>query len=563
MLTETAREEQQADNPSARQKTANEGAAREVSVRTAPKDKADTAAEKTVSGTARKEEKEKVESVARKKEKKKSADTVAALQKVSQGDTDKETEETATTAAATPAASEAAQVTRDEAEGSSSTRAARSTEEDGEQDNEIKGDATELTKEVGVQETEGMQEFMKTLEPVTEGNEKQKFEEAVKRDESLKTWRELGDKNMQGFRWNNVQGKMIEWEIFGEVVVVPKEYRQQILELSHDKLGHLGGEKVWTMIRRRFTWPNMKSDVYEHCQSCDTCQRHSKYVPRRAPMVARPVITEPFESIAIDLVGPLPKGKGGCEYVLTSVCLATRWPSAVALKSITAKAVAEALWSIFANTTIPDQILSDQGPQFMSSLMKELTTFIGVNHVKSSPYHPQTNGALERLHGTFKSVLKKSIERKINWMQQFPFALFVLRQMPSTDHGLSPFELIYGSRSRTPLEALYYGLMEHEGEHLKVSPWVNNLTDRLQIVREEAAVATAKAIERRKTAYDRSSKLRAFNIGEKVRYRIPGMHGSLSESWDGPYVVQKKYRMVNYRIQREGVRTPGKVTKAR
>ncbi len=196
----------------------------------------------------------------------------------------------------------------------------------------------------------------------------------------------------------------------------------------------------------------------------------------------------------------------------------------------------------------------------MSSLMKELTTFIGVNHVKSSPYHPQTNGALERLHGTFKSVLKKSIERKIDWVQQLPFALFVLRQMPSTDHGLSPFELIYGSRSRTPLEALYYGLMEHEGEHLKVSPWVNNLTDRLQIVREEAAVATAKAIERRKTAYDRSSKLRAFNIGEKVRYRIPGMHGSLSESWDGPYVVQKKYGMVNYRIQREGVRTPGKVT---
>ncbi len=75
-----------------------------------------------------------------------------------------------------------------------------------------------------------MQEFMKTLEPVTEDNEKQKFEEAVKRDESLKTWRELGDKNMQGFRWNNgilIQGRMIEWEVFGEVVVVPKEYRRR------------------------------------------------------------------------------------------------------------------------------------------------------------------------------------------------------------------------------------------------------------------------------------------------------------------------------------------------
>ena len=60
-------------------------------------------------------------------------------------------------------------------------------------------------------------------------------------------------------------------------------------------------------------------------------------------MVARPVITEPFQSVAIDLVGPLPKGKGGCQFILTSICLATKWPSAVALKSTTARAVAEAL----------------------------------------------------------------------------------------------------------------------------------------------------------------------------------------------------------------------------
>ncbi len=144
-------------------------------------------------------------------------------------------------------------------------------------------------------------------------------------------------------------------------------------------------------------WPNMKTEIYAHCASCIKCQYNSKYCPKKAPMVARPVITQPFQSVAIDLVGPLPKGKGGCQFILTSICLATKWPSALALKSTTARAVAEALWGIFSNTTIPERILSDKGPQFMSFVMKELTTFLGVNHVTSSAYHPQTNGCLEAL----------------------------------------------------------------------------------------------------------------------------------------------------------------------
>ncbi len=84
----------------------------------------------------------------------------------------------------------------------------------------------------------------------------------------------------------------------------------------------------------------MREDIYSHCQSCEKCQLNSKYCPRKAPMVTRPVTAEPFEAIAIDLVGPLPKGKGGCEFILTSICLATKWPNAVALKSTTTKAVA-------------------------------------------------------------------------------------------------------------------------------------------------------------------------------------------------------------------------------
>ena len=196
----------------------------------------------------------------------------------------------------------------------------------------------------------------------------------------------------------------------------------------------------------------------------------------------------------------------------------------------------------------------------MSSVMKELTTFLGVSHVTSSAYHPQTNGCLERVHGTFKSILKKSISNKCDWVQQIPFVLFVLRQMPSSDHGLSPFELIYGLRSRTPLEALYFGLNEFDGKNLKTGTWVNDLADKLQLIRDEAALATAHTIERRKENYDKNAKERNFQVGEKVRYRIPGKLSALAESWEGPFIIQKKLGEVNYQIQKEGVKKEGKVT---
>ena len=96
----------------------------------------------------------------------------------------------------------------------------------------------------------------------------------------------------------------------------------------------------------------MYKDVESYCRSCHTCQVKSKQGPKKAPLVQPAVLTEPFECAAVDIVGPLPKGKGGCRYILTYVCLASRWPDAVPLRSVTAKAVADALWQIFDKVAV-------------------------------------------------------------------------------------------------------------------------------------------------------------------------------------------------------------------
>ncbi len=101
--------------------------------------------------------------------------------------------------------------------------------------------------------------------------------------------------------------------------------------------------------------------------------------------------------------------------------------------------------------------------------------------------------------------------------------LFVLRQMPHADHDLSPYDLVYGFRTRTPLNAMYHGLYECQPKKLKVCEWVEGMAERLQIQRDTAALRAAKSRERRREYHDKGSKLREFAIEQKVLYRIPGL----------------------------------------
>ena len=116
-------------------------------------------------------------------------------------------------------------------------------------------------------------------------------------------------------------------------------------------------------MRRHFTWPSIGKDVAEHCKSSSICQGS--------------VLSEPFEVVAFDLVGPLPKRKGGCRYILTYVSLASHWPDAVALRTVTtAKAVTRGMMEIISRTGIPLRLLTNRGPHFVGSLGKELSNLL-------------------------------------------------------------------------------------------------------------------------------------------------------------------------------------------
>ena len=163
----------------------------------------------------------------------------------------------------------------------------------------------------------------------------------------------------------------------------------------------------------------MSMTIVAHASSA---KKGAKANRQRAPLQPLPTIKEPFKRIAIDIVGPLQRTARGNKYILTMMDFATRYPEAIPLRKIDATTVAEALCETFTRLGLPEEILSDQGSNFTSNLMKKVMELLQIHHLKTSPYHPQTDGMLERFHGTLKGMMRKSnipVANK-NWDEYLP-----------------------------------------------------------------------------------------------------------------------------------------------
>ena len=172
------------------------------------------------------------------------------------------------------------------------------------------------------------------------------------------------------------------------------------------------------------------------------------------PLKPIPACGEPFSEVIIDCVGPLPKITAGNKYLLTIMCKATHFPKAVPLQNIKAPKIVDSLVKFFTFVGIPRSVQSDQGSNFMSSLMQQAMYQLGVKQYKSSDYHPESQGALERFHQTLKNLIRAyCIEHGKDWDQGIHLLLFATREAVQESLGC-PLELIFGHTVRGPLKLL-------------------------------------------------------------------------------------------------------------
>ena len=342
--------------------------------------------------------------------------------------------------------------------------------------------------------------------------------------------------------------------------VVPSQYRATVIKLGHESplAGHMGKTKTLDRIKATFFWPGMGKDVELFTRSCDVCQRTTdKGRVKPAPLTPLPVISEPFERVAVDIVGPfMPRSSEGYKYILTIVDFSTRWPEAVALKNIEAPTVAEALVEVFCRVGIPRQVLSDRGSQFTSAMMDEVLRLLAVKGLRTTPYHPQCNGLCERFNGTLKKMLRRmAAEQPKEWPRFVAPLLFAYREAPQQSLKFSPFELVYGRRARGPLQVLrelWEGEEEEEGETKSTYGYVLDLAERLEATCKVAREELTKAQEVQKSYFDRRAKLRVFNAGEKCLILLPTSYNKLLAQWKGPFTVKERVSPVNYLVDVNG-----------
>ena len=267
-------------------------------------------------------------------------------------------------------------------------------------------------------------------------------------------------------------------------IVVPTVHRQEVLELAHNlpMSGHLGIRKTYNRVLQHFYWPGLKRDVAKWCRECHTCQlggKPNQNIPQ-APLHPIPAFDEPFSHIIIDCVGPLPKTKSQNEYLLTIMCSSTCFPEAIPLRSIKTNTILKALIKFFTLFGLLKSIQSDQGTNFMAHAFQQVMNQLGIKQYKSSAYHPESQGALERLHQTLKTMIRMyCIENSRDWDEGVHLLLFAVRESVQESLGFSLFELVFGHAVRGPLLLLREKWLDEDPEKISVLKYVATFKDRL------------------------------------------------------------------------------------
>lgn len=230
---------------------------------------------------------------------------------------------------------------------------------------------------------------------------------------------------------------------------LPLRFRKQVFDVIHG-LSHPGTRATRKMITQKYIWANMNKDINSWCKTCLACQQSKVHRHTVSPLGSF-MPAQRFEHIHIDIVGPLPISQGK-RYLVTIIDRCTSWPEAFPVEDITAETIARTVYEGWITRFgCPIRITTDQGRQFESATFGALSKFLGVHKIRTTPYHPQANGMVERFHRTLKAALMAR-NANVNWVKEIPSVLFGLRNCFRDDTGYSSAELVYGTSMKLPGE---------------------------------------------------------------------------------------------------------------
>ena len=305
-------------------------------------------------------------------------------------------------------------------------------------------------------------------------------------------------------------------------------------------------------LKERFYWPRMSEDVKNWCQTCATCATRKSPAPKaRAPL--QTIQTGyPMQVIAVDITGPFPESEAGNSYVLVVGDYFSKWMEAFAIPDQEARTVAAKLVDEgYCRFSPPEQLHSDQGRQFESDLVKEICSILRIVKSRTTPYHPQSDGLVERFNRTLKHMLSTTVrDHPFDWEDRLRKVCMACNTSIHASTSYTPFYLMFGREARLPID-IVFGTKTPPSE--SVGSYATHLRRSLSEAYSDVRHQLQAAHQRQKEVYNKRVHGEPYKVGDLVWLHNPavppGQSRKLHHPWTGPFQVLEKISEADYRIK--------------
>ena len=340
-------------------------------------------------------------------------------------------------------------------------------------------------------------------------------------------------------------------------IVCPSHMFDHIMFLFHDSpfAGHRAFETTLEAVKVRYYWHNMSSIVKQYCQSCVKCQRFNfSCLHPRAPL--HPIeVSRPWQLVGVDFMGPFRESQRGNKYIILAIDHLTKFAEGAATVSFDALTTAQFLFdTIVCRHGMFEKLLSDQGVNFESHLLKQLCILLGTDKLHTSTYHAAGNGITERLNKTIKPALAKLVnDDHDDWDAFLPMALSAYNNSLHSTTQLSPYEALYHRPSVQVSDVLLANQLPFGTAPHTISDFILDVRRKAEQINETLLKNTQLAQTKQKQQYDRFVRDKvSFTEGDMVKitnFRVRPEHSKRFEpKFIGPYCVARQHSNLKYAL---------------